>query len=120
MATKVLVIDDSMMVRQQVTRLLEGAGFHVTPAVDGVDALEKLTPEIALIVSDVNMPRMSGIELLEELRNARKATLPFVMLTTEGQDDMVKRGKSLGANGWIVKPLKAEILLNTVKKLTST
>ncbi len=120
MSAKVLVVDDSMMVRMQVTKVLEGAGFNVTAAVDGMDALEKLAPDMVLVVSDVNMPRMSGIELLEELRNTRKVTIPFVMLTTEGQSDMVQRAKTLGANGWIVKPLKAEVLLNTVKKLTST
>jgi two-component system chemotaxis response regulator CheY len=120
MSSKVLVVDDSMMVRQQVTRALTGAGFEVTAATDGVDALEKLaqTPDAKLVVCDVNMPRMSGIELLEELRVARKNPIPFVMLTTEDQADMIVRAKSLGANGWIVKPLKVEILVNTAKKLT--
>lgn len=108
-----------MMVRTQVTRVLEGAGYIVTAAVDGVEALEKLSPEMVLVVSDVNMPRMSGIELLEELRNSRKVTIPFVMLTTEGQNELVQKAKALGANGWIVKPLKPEVLINTVKKLTA-
>jgi two-component system chemotaxis response regulator CheY len=121
MSSKVLVVDDSMMVRQQVTRALVGAGYEVTAATDGVDALEKFaqSPETKLVVCDVNMPRMSGLELLEELRVARKSQVPFVMLTTEDQADMVARAKALGANGWIVKPLKLEILLNTAKKLTA-
>ena len=110
-----------MMVRQQVTRALTGAGFEVTTAVDGVDAIEKLAlaPETKLVVCDVNMPRMSGLELLEELRVARKNTIPFVMLTTEDQADMISRAKTLGANGWVVKPLKVDILVNTAKKLTA-
>lgn len=119
MTAKILVVDDSMMVRQQVTRALVAAGFEVTHAVDGVDALEKLQPDMKLIVCDVNMPRMSGIELLEELRTARKVTIPFVMLTTEGQADMIARAKALGASMWIVKPLKPEILLTAAKKLTA-
>jgi two-component system chemotaxis response regulator CheY len=121
MSSKVLVVDDSMMVRQQVTRALTGAGFEVTTAVDGVDAIEKLAlaPETKLVVCDVNMPRMSGLELLEELRVARKNTIPFVMLTTEDQADMISRAKTLGANGWVVKPLKVDILVNTAKKLTA-
>ena len=120
MSTKVLVVDDSMMVRTQVTRILVGAGFEVTQACDGKDALAKLaSAEAALIVCDVNMPNMSGIELLEELRVGQKNTVPFVMLTTEDQTEMVTRARSLGANGWLVKPLKPEILLSTAKKLTT-
>jgi two-component system chemotaxis response regulator CheY len=120
MSAKVLVVDDSMMVRTQVSRVLTQAGFTVTAANDGVDALAKLIPEMELIVCDVNMPNMSGIELLEELRVARQNKIPFVMLTTEDQGEMVARAKALGANGWLVKPLKPELLLNTAKKLTTT
>lgn len=122
MSAKVLVVDDSLMVRNQVGRVLTGAGFAVTQAFDGVDALEKITqdPEMKLVVCDVNMPRMSGIELLEELRNGKKNPIAFIMLTTEAQADMVARAKVLGANGWIVKPLKPELLLTTAKKLTGS
>ena len=120
MTATVLVIDDSLMVRQQVSRALVGAGFTVVEAKDGVDALEKLAgrPETRLIVCDVNMPRMSGIEFLEQCeRNGNK--VPIVMLTTEGQPELIERAKALGAKGWLFKPFKPELLIATAKKLTA-
>jgi two-component system chemotaxis response regulator CheY len=121
MTTKILVVDDSMMVRQQVGRTLTGAGFAVIEATDGADALQKLaaTPEMRLIVCDVNMPRMGGIEFLEQA-NATGSKVPVVMLTTEGQPELIQRAKALGAKGWIVKPFKPELLIAAAKKLTST
>ncbi len=121
MSTKVLVVDDSLMVRQQVGRALTAAGFTIVEAVDGADALEKLaaTPEAALVVCDVNMPRMSGIEFLENVRRDGRPALPVVMLTTEGQPELIQKAKSLGAKGWIVKPFKPELLVAAVKKLTA-
>jgi two-component system, chemotaxis family, chemotaxis protein CheY len=118
MSATVLVIDDSLMVRQQVGRALEGAGFSVVEAVDGADALEKLasSPATALIVCDVNMPRMNGIEFLERLV-ASGSALPVVMLTTEGQPELIQRAKALGAKGWIVKPFKSELLVAAAKRL---
>jgi two-component system chemotaxis response regulator CheY len=121
MTTKILVVDDSMMVRQQVGRALTGAGFAVIEATDGADALQKLaaTPEMRLVVCDVNMPRMGGIEFLEQA-NATGSKVPVVMLTTEGQPELIQRAKALGAKGWIVKPFKPELLIAAAKKLTST
>ena len=116
----VLVIDDSLMVRQQVSRALTAAGFTITEAGDGLDALQKLAsnPATKLVVCDVNMPRMSGIEFLERLRQDG-STLPVVMLTTEGQPALIQRAKALGAKGWIVKPFKPELLVAAAKKLTA-
>jgi two-component system chemotaxis response regulator CheY len=121
MTTTILVIDDSMMVRQQVGRALTGAGFAVIEATDGADALQKLaaTPDTRLIVCDVNMPRMGGIEFLEQA-NANGSKVPVVMLTTEGQPELIQRAKALGAKGWIVKPFKPDLLIAAAKKLTST
>ena len=118
MSASVLVVDDSMMVRKQVGAALKGQGYNVVEAVDGMDALEKLdgNPETRLIVCDVNMPRMNGIEFLEQL-GIRKSTVPVVMLTTEGQPELIQRAKSLGAKGWLVKPFKPDYLTATAKKL---
>ncbi len=116
--TSVLVVDDSLMVRKQVGAALRGMGYGVIEAADGVDALEKLAlnADTRLIVCDVNMPRMNGLEFLESLM-ARGSTVPVVMLTTEGQPELIQRAKSLGAKGWIVKPFKPEFLTATAKKL---
>jgi len=117
MTKTVLVIDDSLMVRRQVGNALKGLGYAVVEGVDGVDALEKLdaTPGVGLIVCDVNMPRMNGIEFLERL-SARGSAVPIVMLTTEGEPEIIQRAKSLGAKGWLIKPFKAEFLEATAKK----
>jgi two-component system chemotaxis response regulator CheY len=122
MSAKVLVIDDSMMVRQQVGRALAAAGFAVIEAVDGVDGLQKLSasPDTRLVVCDVNMPRMNGIEFLESLRKSDSSGVPVVMLTTEGQPELVQRAKALGAKGWIVKPFKPDLLVAAAKKLTAS
>jgi two-component system chemotaxis response regulator CheY len=120
MSAQILVIDDSLMVRQQVSRALTGAGFSILEACDGLDAHQKLatSPDVRLIVCDVNMPRMNGIEFLEKL-SAIGAKIPVVMLTTEGQPELIQRAKSLGAKGWIVKPFKPEMLIAAAKKLTA-
>jgi len=118
MTARVMVIDDSMLVRRQVSAALKAPGYLVTEAVDGVDALEKLSglTDMKLIVCDVNMPRMNGIELLERL-SAQGSVVPVVMLTTEGQPELIQRARSLGAKGWIVKPFKPEFLVATAAKL---
>jgi two-component system chemotaxis response regulator CheY len=120
MTAKVLVVDDSLMVRQQVRSTLSQAGFEIVEAHDGLDALEKLAgaPDLALIVLDVNMPVMNGIELLRRLRgDGRSASVPVIMLTTEGHPQLMQEAKALGAKGWIIKPFKPELLVAAVSKL---
>jgi two-component system chemotaxis response regulator CheY len=122
MTGTVMVVDDSLMVRQQVSRALTDAGFSVVEALDGVDALAKLadSKDTALVVLDVNMPNMGGLELLECLRSRNEyKTLPVVMLTTEGQPRLMQRAKALGAKGWIIKPFKPDLLVAAVHKLTA-
>ena len=112
-----MIIDDSQVVRLQVSRLLATAGYAVVEAIDGQDALDKLTsnPDVTLVFCDVNMPRLNGIEFLERVRPG----LPVVMLTTEGQIELRQRAKELGSRGWIKKPFKPELLVETVRKLTA-
>lgn len=119
---KVLVVDDSATVRQQVALALSPAGFEVVEAGDGVQGLQAIEshPDLALVICDVNMPHKNGIEMLAEAKADGKNTgLPIVMLTTEGQPGLIKRAKEAGACGWIVKPFKAERLVAAAQKLTA-
>jgi two-component system, chemotaxis family, chemotaxis protein CheY len=117
MVGKILIVDDSALLRRQVGAALTGAGYTACNAVDGVEALGMLA-DIALIVCDVNMPRMNGIELLVELaRDPKTALIPVVMLTTEGHPELIQRAKALGAKGWLIKPFKPELLLSLVGKV---
>ena len=120
MSKKVLVVDDSATVRQQVGTALSQAGFTVIEAVDGVDgaALIESIGDLSLVICDVNMPRMNGLEMVEAVRTKpAAATLPIIMLTTEGDPTLVARAKQSGAKGWIVKPFKPELLVAAAKKL---
>ena len=116
---KVLVIDDSMTVRLQVTRALRGAGFETVEACDGIDALERIEqhPDVALAICDVNMPRMSGLEFLEAVRHVAPE-IPVVILTTAGQTTVIREAKALGAKAWMIKPSNAESILETARRLT--
>lgn len=119
---RVLVVDDSATVRQQVGLALKEAGYDVVEAFDGADGAQKIRSDgtIAMVICDVNMPRMNGLEMLEDLqRGAVRPGLPIVMLTTEGHEELLKRAKAAGAKGWIVKPFKAELLIGAVKKLAA-
>jgi two-component system, chemotaxis family, chemotaxis protein CheY len=120
MGKKVIVIDDSQTVRQQVGRALLEAGFEMIEAVDGKEGLVAIqnTTDAAMAICDVNMPRMNGLEMLEAL-SATGSKLPVLMLTTEGQPELIARAKKWGAKGWIVKPFKPEMLVAAVKKLTA-
>jgi two-component system chemotaxis response regulator CheY len=121
MTKKVIVIDDSVTVRQQVGAALRQAGFDVIEAADGDEGAELIsrTADAAMVICDVNMPRMNGLELLEFIKkDGKNAALPVLMLTTEGQPQLIERAKKGGAKGWVVKPFKPELLVAAVKKLT--
>jgi two-component system chemotaxis response regulator CheY len=117
---KVLVVDDSPTVRQQVSLALKQAGFEVLEATDGADGVAKVgsDPSIGMVILDVNMPRMNGLEMLETIKaGGQNAGIAVIMLTSEGQQSLIDRAKKAGAKGWIVKPFKAELLVAAVKKL---
>jgi two-component system chemotaxis response regulator CheY len=101
-------------------KALTAAGFDIIEAVDGIDALEKfaVSDDVKLIVCDVNMPRMNGIEFIEALSHIGAVPPPVIMLTTEGHPDLVRTAKACGARGWMVKPFKPELLVAAAKKIT--
>jgi two-component system chemotaxis response regulator CheY len=118
MAKVILTVDDSASVRQMVHFTLCDAGYTVVQAVDGQDALTKLTGSIDLIITDLNMPNMDGIGLIRSVRsNPAYKGLPIVMLTTESQAERKQEGKAAGATGWMVKPFTTQQILAVVKKV---
>jgi two-component system chemotaxis response regulator CheY len=119
MGKVVMTVDDSASVRQMVSFTLREAGYDVIEACDGLDALAKIdNPNLGLVVTDLNMPNMDGIELIRRLRATptHKFT-PIIMLTTESQGEKKMEGKNAGATGWIVKPFKPEQLIAVIKKV---
>ena len=115
----ILTVDDSASLRQMVSFVLRGAGYEVTEAVDGLDALSKLNGrDLDLVLSDINMPRMDGIELTRKLRAMPQYKfVPIVLLTTESHPEKKQEGKAAGATAWIVKPFNPDQLLAVVKKV---
>ena len=119
MAKTIMIVDDSISIRQVVGIALKGAGYDVIEGRDGQDALSKLTGQkVHLVISDVNMPNMDGISFVKALKQlpSYKFT-PVIMLTTESQEEKKREGQAAGAKAWVVKPFKPEVLLGAVQKL---
>jgi two-component system chemotaxis response regulator CheY len=119
MSKRILIVDDSASVRQVAGIALRKAGYEVLEGCNGQDAQKHLNgAKINLIISDVNMPVMDGIAFLQSVKaNPSYKFTPVIMLTTEAGDDMKAKGKAAGAKAWIVKPFKAETMLDAVAKL---
>jgi len=121
MPKRVMIVDDSPTVRQQLDMTFSDAGYDVLACVDGQDALERLRIDRAfdLLVTDINMPRLNGADMLEAAHaEGLTAGMPIVVLTTEGHADLVARAKAAGARGWMMKPTQPEVLIKAAAKLT--
>jgi len=116
---RVLTVDDSSSIRQMVAFTLRGAGYEVSEAVDGRDGLAKIAAaRFDLIVTDLNMPNMDGIQLIAAIRKLQGYSfVPILMLTTESQAQKKDAGRKAGATGWIVKPFSADQLIAVARKL---
>lgn len=119
MTKQILIVDDSKTMRDMVNFTLTNAGFRVSEAKDGVEALVVLEGQsFDLIITDLNMPNMDGFGLIEHVRqHAKNRFLPILMLTTESDPGKKERGKQAGATGWIVKPFNPEKLVQVVNKV---
>jgi len=116
---KVLVVDDSATVREEVSSCLKENGIQVEVAVDGKDGLAKINADtsIKLVLSDVNMPNMDGLTMVEKVRQGNNKDVTIIMLTTESDPRMKARGKAAGVKGWIVKPFNGSVVVGGIKKL---
>ena len=119
MSAQLLIVDDSTSMRQMVAFALSSGGFNVSEAEDGQAALDiAKTRRFDAVVTDVNMPRMDGIELIRNLRQLPDYRFsPLLMLTTESGPEKKQEGRAAGATGWLVKPFDPEQLLATVRKV---
>ena len=120
MAKKVLIVDDSHTIRQQVGILLTEAGYDVLQAADGHEGIQQIqaNPDLGMVVCDVHMPDMSGLEMLRQLKeHPFDSNPPVLMLTTDATPASVAEAREQGARGWIMKPFKPETLLACVRKL---
>ena len=115
----IMTVDDSASMRQMVSLVLRGAGYAVVEAADGVDGLSKLRgQELGLVLSDINMPNMDGLEFTRRVRAMPQYKfVPIVLLTTESHPEKKQEGKAAGATAWIVKPFNPEQLLTVVQKV---
>lgn len=119
MAKHILAVDDSKSILQMVSATLQEEGYQVSEAGDGQAALAMAeSGNFDLVITDLNMPRMDGITLIQNLRaNPGYKFVPILMLTTEASDSFKAKGKEAGATGWLVKPFDPQKLVGVVKKV---
>ncbi|MBX4916040.1 response regulator [Rhizobium bangladeshense] len=119
MSANILTVDDSASIRLTTKVTLTNAGFSVTEAVNGAEGLMAAkSGSFDLIVTDLNMPIMDGLTMIEELRKLpAQAGVPIIFLTTESDADLKARAKAAGATGWLTKPFDPENLVKIVKKV---
>ena len=120
-APRVLVVDDSSLVRLYYRDVLEKSGFDVDQAMNGLEAMERvLAQPFDLLIVDVNMPKMDGFSFLRELRRSKSeaAALPALIITTEAGREDAEEARAVGANFYLVKPVSEADLRDHVAVLT--
>jgi two-component system chemotaxis response regulator CheY len=115
----ILTVDDACTMRKLIAFTLGGAGHKVLEAEDGVSALATLNKSsVDLIISDLNMPRMNGLELTRQIRQLPQCTkTPILIVTTESEANVKAQARQAGATGWIVKPFEPAQLLAVVSRV---
>lgn len=113
-----LIVDDSATMLLSLKTNLEIHGFKVEQASNGKQALDKVKSGLKpdLIITDINMPEMDGLEFIKNVRPILKFT-PILILTTESEQSKREQAKKLGATGWLVKPVSGQDLINVIKKV---
>ncbi len=118
MSKTILLVDDSATILMSVQQTLQMSGFKVETARDGLDAFNRIKGGLKpdLIITDINMPNMNGLELIKNIRPILRFT-PILALTTESQAAKRDEAKKIGATGWLVKPVAGAELLRIVKQV---
>ena len=118
MSKRIFLVDDSATILLSISNILTKAAFETEKAANAEEALRKFQSgvKVDLLITDLNMPGMNGIELIKEVRKLPNYRfMPILFLTTESQQTKRAEAKAAGASGWLVKPATAESLLNTIK-----
>lgn len=119
MSKTILTVDDASTIRKMIAFTLKSTGHLIVEAQDGVDALRQLQRQrVDLVITDVNMPNMDGLELTRQIRQlpAYRAT-PVLLLTTESDPEKKNQGRAAGATGWLTKPFQPDQLLSVVNRV---
>ena len=119
MSKTIITVDDAVTIRKMVTFTLQPTGHRILEAGDGVQAFEIIQKQpVDLILTDINMPNMDGIELTRQIRTLPAyGRTPIILLTTESEPNKKAQGKEAGASGWIVKPFQQDQLLALVSQV---
>lgn len=120
MTKTIMIVEDSASMRGLISMTLKNNGYEVIEASDGKEAIKRLSSagKVDLIITDLNMPNMDGIQFIKTVKgDSKHRFIPVVMLTTESQDTKKEEGRLAGAKAWIVKPFKPEVLVGVVKKI---
>jgi len=117
---RVLVVDASEQVRRLLTETLDGAGYDVVAASNGEEALREIDRQPAdMIISDLDMPGLSGVELVQQIRSRKgNRFVPIIMLSVEDTALLHEKGRTTGVSGWLVKPFRPEHVLSVVKLIS--
>ena len=118
MSKRIFLVDDSATILLSISNILTKAGFETEKAANAEEALRKFQSgvKVDLLITDLNMPGMNGIEFIKEVRKlAPYRFMPILFQTTESQQSKRLEAKAAGASGWLVKPVTATDLLNTIK-----
>ena len=116
---KILIVDDCQTTRKLLGHYLKTRGYSVVFAENGLDALEKLgTDVVNLVMTDLNMPYMDGMELIKTLRaDPTWADMPILMVTTENDEEERQKAFSIGANGYVIKPVTGDAIAQNIKAI---
>jgi len=115
---RIIVVDDSEAVRELLSLILRNEGFEVTKSENGKDALEKLDEVyVDMLITDLYMPEMDGLQLVEKLRSSSKhKLLPVIMVSSENHEAIIKKAKQIGVDEWLMKPFIHSDLMSVVRK----
>jgi two-component system, chemotaxis family, chemotaxis protein CheY len=118
MGGKFLIVDDSASMRQLIEFTAKENGFDAVTASNGKEGCEKLSADLSLIITDLYMPVMDGIEFIRQIRaSSTNKFTPIIMLTTESEKEKQDAGRQAGASAWLIKPFTPEKLIETIKKV---